>query len=93
MLLLTSIFLNIWLQGFPFTQICGIELDLNFLVFFAVIKSKSLNYFRRLKVLLVFNLKNFLVLGLVALKFSYTNILFKNALQMPIFLIYCVWIL
>lgn len=66
---------------------------LNFLVFFAVIKSKSLNYFRRLKVLLVFNLKNFLVLGLVALKFSYTNILFKNALQMPIFLIYCVWIL
>lgn len=66
---------------------------LNFLVFFAVIKSKSLNYFRRLKVLLVFNLKNFLVLDLVALKFSYTNILFKNALQMPIFLIYCVWIL
>lgn len=66
---------------------------LNFLVFFAVIKSKSLNYFRRLKVLLVFNLRNFLVLDLVALKFSYTNILFKNALQMPIFLIYCVWIL
>lgn len=66
---------------------------LNFLVFFAVIKSKSLNYFRRLKVLLVFNLKNFLVLDLVALKFSYTNILFKNTLQMPIFLIYCVWIL